>query len=131
MTKALPIKQITNNIYHLALDEFSDGCAVYNNILNYCIKTLEIPRNSSLIIEPRYYDNLCELKDEFINYFNNIAYVLSDDGERFDLQFSHAITIKNLHANTFFFNSFDSALEECNSYLSKNSLSASFATNCE
>lgn len=115
MTKNLPIKQIPNNIYHLILEEFSDGGAVYNDVIYHCIHALEIPQDSTLIIEPSSSADLYPLEGEFLNYFRYIAYVFSDVGEIFDQQFSHAITIKNTYPNTFFFNSFNNALNQCNS----------------
>ena len=117
MTKILTIKQISNQRYHLILEEFSDGPIVYNDILHHCIQLLEIPQDSALIIEPKSCANLFQIQDEFISYFNCIAYVLSSDGDLFDRQFSHAIAIKNIHAHTLFFNSFDNALERCHSSL--------------
>jgi len=99
------IKLLTESIYHLALCDIKDSCALCSDKLNSLIKEHNIPKHSALIIDPTTNNSRheCEPEADAIEYFSSIAYILTGDASEFTRHLGHATKITESHPSSAMF----------------------------
>jgi len=107
-----PIKQLTESIYHLMLDnKQNDNCVFCSDELKEHIAQLAIAKQSALIVEPTINNSRheCNPKADAIKHFSSIAYILTGDSATFTRHITHATTIEDAHPKTAMFASYEDA----------------------
>tara|TARA_R110002049_G_scaffold36386_3_gene116073 strand:+ start:890 stop:1300 length:411 start_codon:yes stop_codon:yes gene_type:complete len=115
------IKKVTEDIYHLIIEEQEPSDFYGQYVLNY-IKNNHTSNQRALILETRSKRSYMACDEDFLQacrHFDDIAYVVKEETATYD-PWKHAILIRNNNKNTHYFDSYTDAFNWLILYRQKN-----------